>query len=112
MNDVCVLLNAGHIHYSRFSGPIFMGRVLSNGTHNPRGTIHATSGNAGPPALSACTCDVHNATVGGSGKQCEICISQLYSYTRLTVRPLILCIISVHTPHETDLEARTDQARL
>jgi hypothetical protein len=74
---------AGHIHYySRFTGPVYMGRVLHNGTHNPRGTIHATSGNAGPPALSACTCDRHNNTVGG--QQCEICISQPYSYTRLT----------------------------
>ena len=74
---------AGHVHYySRFSGPIFMGRVLSNGTHNPRGTIHVTSGNAGPPALSPCTCDTYNATVGS--QHCLICISQPYSYTRLT----------------------------
>ena len=65
---------AGHVHYySRFSGPIFMGRVLSNGTHNPRGTIHVTSGNAGPPALSPCTCDTYNATVGS--QHCIICIS-------------------------------------
>jgi hypothetical protein len=61
-----------------------MGRVLSNGTRNPRGTIHATSGNAGPPALSECECDKRD--------ECEVCFSQPYSYTRYACQQLLFIL--------------------
>ena len=36
---------AGHIHfYQTFDGPVRKGKVLSNGTHNPRGVIHGLYG--------------------------------------------------------------------
>lgn len=69
---------AGHIHfYNRFDGPIYKGKVVSKGTHNPAGTLHSCTGNGGPPSPSKCTC--------ADKKECVTCIGQPYSYTRLTV---------------------------
>ena len=65
---------AGHVHfYQRFSGPMWQGQVISNGTDNPNGVLHVTSGNGGPPGTQPCT-----------GLTYEKCHSD-YSYTRLTI---------------------------
>jgi hypothetical protein len=70
---------AGHIHYYQtFDGPLWGGKLLSHGTHNPDGIIHVCSGNGGPPTKSPCT--QYNAT----GKNSKLCIDTPFSYTRLT----------------------------
>lgn len=67
---------AGHIHfYQTFHGPLRGGKLVSNGTVNPHGVIHVCSGNGGPPGPSKCPQTAVYKT----------CISQPYSYTRLTV---------------------------
>ena len=49
---------AGHIHfYNRFHGPVYQGRLVGQGTHNPKGTIHSCTGNGGPPSPSKCVCE-------------------------------------------------------
>ena len=46
---------AGHIHYYQtFDGPLWGGKLLSQGTRNPNGIIHVCSGNGGPPSKSPC----------------------------------------------------------
>ena len=71
---------AGHIHYYQtFSGPLWGGKLLSHGTHNPDGVVHACSGNGGPPTKSPCS--QYNA----SGKNSKLCIDTPFSYTRLTI---------------------------
>ena len=73
---------AGHIHfYNRFDGPVRKGRTISKGTHNPRGTLHACTGNGGPPSPSKCTCQDKFPF----RKHCVTCVNTPYSYTRLTV---------------------------
>jgi hypothetical protein len=72
---------AGHIHfYETFTGPLSKGRVIGNGTHNPKGVIHVCSGNGGPPSPSNC----HGAGYCVTPENCLKCIAQPYSYTRLT----------------------------
>lgn len=64
---------AGHIHfYQTFHGPLKDGKLVSEGTHNPKGVIHVCSGNGGPPSPSSC-----------SGHTDKLCIAQPYSYTQL-----------------------------
>eukprot|EP01048_Picozoa_sp_COSAG05_P013645 COSAG05_NODE_1472_length_4791_cov_13.982413_3_plen_321_part_00 len=71
---------AGHIHfYNRFHGPVWRGKLVSNGTTNPRGTIHVCTGNGGPPSRSGCVCQ------NKVPKTCVTCIQAPYSYTRLTI---------------------------
>ncbi len=68
---------AGHIHYYQtFNGPIRNGKVVSQGTYNPKGVIHVCTGNGGPPSPSLCPF---------SGHADKKCIEDPYSYTRLTV---------------------------
>jgi len=65
---------AGHIHfYQRFHGALSKGKVVDQGTYNPKGVIHVCSGNGGPP--SATNCNAH--------PKCKHC-DATYSYTRLT----------------------------
>eukprot|EP01051_Picozoa_sp_SAG22_P019237 SAG22_NODE_3491_length_1683_cov_1.743687_2_plen_116_part_00 len=46
---------AGHLHfYQRFDGALRRGMVVSNGTVNPRGPIHVTTGSGGPPKGTSC----------------------------------------------------------
>ena len=75
---------AGHIHFvlrqskdNRFDGPVRKGRTISKGTHNPRGTLHACTGNGGPPSPSKCTCQDKFPF----RKHCVTCVNTPYSYT-------------------------------
>ena len=67
---------SGHWHwYERFHGPLRWGRVIENGTHNPRGVIHAISGNGGPPNIQGCPSQA-------AGYRYHTCV-EAPSYTRL-----------------------------
>ena len=66
-----------HIHfYNRFDGPVYKGKVIENGYHNPKGPIHSCTGNGGPPSPSRCSCQDNH--------ECTLCVNKPYSYTRLT----------------------------
>ena len=68
------MISAGHIHfYQTFNGPLKDGKLVSHGTHNPKGVIHVCTGNGGPPSPSSC-----------AGRKDRNCIAKPYSYTRLT----------------------------
>jgi hypothetical protein len=78
-------------YYNRFGGPIWKGRIISNGTHNPRGVLHSCSGNGGPPcstgsmASGACSDgSLCKCNKGPYPQHCAVC-EQRPSYTRLTV---------------------------
>jgi hypothetical protein len=72
---------AGHIHfYETFTGPISKNRVVGKGTHNPKAVIHVCSGNGGPPSPTNCK----GPNYCTKPDNCLKCISQPYSYTRLT----------------------------
>ena len=67
------MCSQGHIHfYQTFHGPLKEGKLVSEGTYNPKGVIHVCTGNGGPPSPSSC----------GSHKD-KLCIAQPYSYTQL-----------------------------
>ena len=70
---------AGHIHYYQtFDGPLWGGKLLSQGTRNPTGIIHVCSGNGGPPSKSPCG-------------QCEYCPSFSMFRFCLFTRQRIVC---------------------
>ena len=61
--------------YQTFDAPLYAGKMVGRGNHNPQAVIHVTTGNGGPPSATPCSTD---PTVQ------KLCIQDPYSYTRLT----------------------------
>eukprot|EP01046_Picozoa_sp_COSAG06_P030898 COSAG06_NODE_2967_length_6018_cov_4.008785_1_plen_836_part_00 len=74
---------AGHLHfYQRLDGPMRRGVVISNGTVNPRGPVHVTTGSGGPPKGTSCE---HFGQQGHPPAGVyAVCVGSLqFSYSRL-----------------------------
>ena len=77
---------AGHLHfYQRFDAPLRRGKVISNGTVNPRGPIHVTTGSGGPP--KGTDCDHFGRQGHPPGGFYALCVGSLqFSYSRLVAQ--------------------------